>query len=161
MSKPVFIKEKLEQYNCPVIWIDVDTVFRRYPEAFYKITEEQVDVAFSSSVPNIAGMKASPLYFSTSESSRFFLDEWINRCDIVLNEMKINFDHEVLFGVVQSCIENTRFGILPPEYCVWPHEVNENTVIEMGLSDAKDKIELLKEMGIAGELLKIQTVGIL
>ena len=110
---------------------------------------------------NIRGMKASPLYFKYSENSFFFLDEWINRSVQVLNEMDTNFDHEVLFGVFDSCQNITSYGVFPPTYCVWPQQVDENTVIEMGLSDVPDKIEVLKKMGIDGDLLKMQTVGIL
>ena len=54
-----------------------------------------------------------------------------------------------------------QYGVFPPEYCVWPGQSNEDTVIEMGLSDISDKIEVLKKMGIDGDLLAIQTIGIL
>ena len=138
----------------------MDTVFRKYPEAFDLVTDN-VDVAFSSSVPDIRGMKASPLYFNYNEKSMFFLDEWINRSEQVLSEMDVNFDHEVLFEVVASCSEVVTYGVFPPTYCVWPQQVDENTVIEMGMSDVPDKIEVLKKMGIDGDLLAIQTVGIL
>ena len=90
-----------------------------------------------------------------------FLDEWINRSEQVLLEMDVNFDHEVLFGVVGSLMSSMKFGVFPPTYCVWPQDVNEHTVIEMGMSDVPDKIEVLKQMGISGDLLAIQTVGIL
>ena len=160
LSKPKFIREKLEEFKQPLVWTDVDTVFRKYPEAFDLVTDN-VDVAFSSSFPDIRGMKASPLYFNYNEKAMFFLDEWINRSEQVLSEMDVNFDHEVLFGVVASCSEAVTYGVFPPTYCVWPQQVDENTVIEMGMSDVPDKIEVLKKMGIDGDLLAIQTVGIL
>jgi len=160
LSKPKFIKDKLEQFKQPIVWTDVDTVFRKYPQSFDEVPED-VDVAFSSSAPNIAGMKASPLYFNYSSNAMVFLDEWINRSEKVLLEMDVNFDHEVLFGVVGSLMSSMKFGVFPPTYCVWPQDVNEHTVIEMGMSDVPDKIEVLKQMGISGDLLAIQTVGIL
>tara|TARA_Y100000385_G_C13087580_1_gene637157 strand:- start:864 stop:1496 length:633 start_codon:yes stop_codon:yes gene_type:complete len=160
LSKPKFIKDKLEQFKQPIVWTDVDTVFRKYPQSFDEVPED-VDVAFSSSAPNIAGMKASPLYFNYSSNAMVFLDEWINRSEQVLLEMDVNFDHEVLFGVVGSLMSSMKFGVFPPTYCVWPQDVNEHTVIEMGMSDVPDKIEVLKQMGISGDLLAIQTVGIL
>jgi hypothetical protein len=160
LSKPQFIKDKLEQFKEPLVWVDVDTVFRRYPDSFDQVPEN-VDVAFSSSMGNLRGMKASPLYFSYNERSMFFIDEWINRSARVLSEMDTNFDHEVLFGIFDTCKQMVSYGVFPPTYCVWPQQVNEHTVIEKGLSDVPDKIEVLKKMGIDGDLLKMQTVGIL
>jgi|TARA_X000001388_G_scaffold72541_1_gene63322 hypothetical protein len=160
LSKPKFIRDKLEEFKQPIVWTDVDTVFRKYPDAFDMVPDD-VDVAFSSSAPNLNGMKASPLYFNYTEKAFFFLDEWINRSEQVLLEMDVNFDHEVLFGVFASCGEVVKYGVFPPTYCVWPQDVNEHTVIEMGMSDVPDKIEVLKKMGIDGNLLAIQTVGIL
>tara|TARA_R110000851_G_scaffold29440_1_gene81028 strand:+ start:573 stop:1205 length:633 start_codon:yes stop_codon:yes gene_type:complete len=160
LSKPKFIKDKLEELKQPLVWTDVDTVFRQYPQAF-DMVPEHVDVAFSSSSPDLRGMKASPLYFNYTDGALFFLDEWINRSEQVLLEMDVNFDHEVLFGIFGSCQEMVKYGVFPPTYCVWPQDVNEHTVIEMGMSDVPDKIEVLKKMGIDGNLLAIQTVGIL
>jgi hypothetical protein len=160
LSKPKFIKDKLEELKQPVVWTDVDSVFRQYPQAF-DVVPDEIDVAFSSSTPNINGMKASPLYFNYTEQAMFFLDEWINRSEQVLVEMDVNFDHEVLFGVFGSRSEVAKYGMFPSTYCMWPQDVNEHTVIEMGMSDVPDKIEVLKRMGIDGHLLAIQTVGIL
>lgn len=160
LSKPQFIKEKLEQFKQPIVWTDVDTVFRKYPDAFDQVPEN-VDVAFSSSMPNIRGMKASPLYFRYSQNAFLFLDEWITKSDEILNSMDTNFDHEVLFGVVASLQSTVHYGVFPPTYCVWPQHTDGNTVIEMGLSDVPDKIDVLRKMGINEDLIKMQSVGIL
>jgi len=159
LSKPAFIKEKLEQFKQPIVWVDVDTIFKKHPDAFYQVPEN-VDVAFSSSMPNVRGMKASPLYFNYNEKAMFFLDEWINRSEQILHGMETNFDHEVLFGVVDTCQQMVSYGVFPPTYCVWPQNTDEHTVIEMGLSDVPDKIDVLRKMGIREELIKMQSVGI-
>lgn len=161
LSKPKFIREKLEEHKQPVTWIDVDTIFRKYPEDFYSESLKEIDIAFSSSIPTLAGMKASPLYFSYNEIVKTFLDEWINISAQVLEQMNVNFDHEILFGMLDRHKENCIYGVFPPTYCVWPGHSNEHTIIEMGLSDVPDKIEVLKEMGITGDLLQAQTVGII
>lgn len=160
LSKPQFIKDKLNEFKQPLVWVDVDTIFKKYPEAFDQIPDH-VDVAFSSSIPEIRGMKASPLYFQYNDNSLFFIDEWISRSNEVLNTMDTHFDHEVLFGVVASCQEKVQYGIFPPTYCVWPQNTDEHTVIEMGLSDVPDKVEVLRKMGINEDLIKMQSVGIL
>jgi hypothetical protein len=161
LSKPKFILDKLNEYKTPLVWIDVDTVFRNKPDHFYAEALINIDLAFSSSNPNLTGMKASPLYFNYNELSKLFLEDWIQVCTDVLENMDINFDHESLFGMVAKHSDTMQYGVFPPEYCVWPGQSNEDTVIEMGLSDISDKIEVLKKMGIEGDLLAIQTIGIL
>ena len=87
-------------------------------------------------------------------NSRFLLIIIIAINSSFLYLLKINLFDQILNGMVS-------YGVFPPTYCVWPQQVNEHTVIEMGLSDVPDKIEVLKKMGIDGDLLKMQTVGIL
>jgi len=161
LSKPQFILDKLQEHNQPVTWIDVDTIFRQYPVDFYNENLKNVDIAFSSSIPSLAGMKASPLYFANNEISKSFLGEWIHIASEVLKQMDVNFDHEILFGMFERHKEDCMYGVFPPTYCVWPGHSNEHTVIEMGLSDVPDKVEVLKKMGIDGDLLNAQTTGIL
>lgn len=161
LSKPKFILDKLNEFKCPVLWIDVDTIFRNYPEHFYSVQLENVDIGFSSSHQNLMGMKASPLYFNYNELSKVFLEDWISVCNQTLENMDVNFDHESLFSIVDKYKETMKYGVFPGTYCQWPQDVNEHTVIEMGMSDVADKVEVLKKMGIDGNLLAIQTLGIL
>jgi hypothetical protein len=46
-----------------------------------------------------------------------------------------------------------------PEYCVWPGEENENTVILMGLADVESKKQSLRELGYNEELIAWQSPG--
>lgn len=161
LSKPKFILDKLNEHQSPLVWVDVDTIFRNYPEHFYSEQLLNVDIGFSSSHPHLGGMKASPLYFNTNELSKVFLEDWISVCNQTLENMDVNFDHESLFSIVDKYKETVRYGVFPETYCQWPQDVNEHTVIEMGMSDVADKVEVLKKMGIDGNLLAIQTVGIL
>jgi hypothetical protein len=46
-----------------------------------------------------------------------------------------------------------------PEYCVWPGEENENSIIVMGLADVDSKKEALKKLGVSEDLISWQSPG--
>ena len=55
---------------------------------------------------------------------------------------------------------DTNIGLLGYEYCTWPGNTNENTVIEMGLSDVESKKESLRKMGFDESKIEWQSVGL-
>ena len=46
------------------------------------------------------------------------------------------------------------------EYCTWPGDSNEHTVIEMGLSDVESKKESLRKMGFDESKIEWKSVGL-
>ena len=161
LSKPSFILEKLSQFKEPVCWVDVDTVFKKRPDAFYHCPLDEVDVVFASANAKFGGIKASPIVFNYNETSVYFLKTWIRECARVRAVEDKYFDHETLFKVISDTRDSVKFGLFDGTYCVWPGFTDENTVIEMGLSDVDSKIKGLRIMGFEEELIKWQTTGIL
>lgn len=161
LSKPKFILEKLSEYREPVCWIDVDTVFKKRPDAFFNCPLDRVDVVFASANQRFAGIKASPIVFNYNEKSVYFLKSWINESAKVSALEDRYFDHETLFKVIHEKSDTIEYGLFDGIYCVWPGYTDEQTVIEMGLSDVDSKIDGLRKMGVDEELIKWQTTGIL
>ncbi len=62
----------------------------------------------------------------------------------------------VLFNMF---MKQMKIGFVGKEYCAWPKEQNENTVIMMGLSDVESKKENLRAMGMSEDKIEWQSVG--
>jgi len=119
-----------------------------------------VDILFASGVPELIGIKASPIWFKNNKKSLDFLLQWKTAIDNSREQKHENFDHEVLFQTVADTTGYCKFGLLGYEYCTWPGNTNENTVIEMGLSDVESKKESLRKMGFDESKIEWQSVGL-
>lgn len=87
LRKPKFIKECLEKFDRPLIWIDADSRVNKLP---IQMDNLDVDVACVEK-PN--GCPESALiYFNNTEQSKKFLNKWIDGCSIT----EIELDHPVL-----------------------------------------------------------------
>ena len=156
--KPKYILDRLEKEDCPLLWFDIDTILLKSPDAFGALSDD-VDVAISSAIPNIAGIKASPLLFNNTDNAKSFLRTWIEEINKNISSNKELFDHEPLFGVVGEYMSKINIEFVGPEYCVWPGEETESTVIVMGLSDVDCKKKSLRKMGMTDDVIEWQSVG--
>ena len=66
-----------------------------------------------------------------------------------------------MFGLVNAFMKQMKIAFVGKEYCTWPKEQNEETVIMMGLSDVESKKENLRAMGISEGKIEWQSVGTL
>ena len=70
--------------------------------------------------------------------------------------------HEVLFpllGAFSTKESPIKIGYLPVEYCVWPGESNEDSILTMGLADNEDKKDALRKMGMNEDHIEWQATG--
>ena len=122
---------------------------------------DKADLGFSLSVEQLSGLKASPIFVGATPNSEIFLENWILNTRKALELDKKYFDHEPLFGLVNMFMKQMKIAFVGKEYCAWPKEQNEETVIMMGLSDVESKKENLRAMGISEGKIEWQSVGTL
>lgn len=159
LSKPQFIYQLLVEKQRPVVWLDIDSDVRKSLcvfDQFYKNT----DVAVACSVNKLHAAKASPIYFDFNTKVLEFLQHWT----FLARQMSKNgqwFDHEALVGILHSFYQKEGFKLkfIGPEYCVWPGQENENSIIVMGLADVESKKTALKKLGMSEELIEWQSPG--
>ena len=160
LSKPEYIYNKLMEKRKPFIWLDVDSYLLKQPLAFENFIDEY-DLGFSVSVEALTGLKASPIFVNTTPNAEVFLENWILNSKKTLELDMKHFDHEPLFGLVDMFMKQMKIGFVGKEYCAWPKEQNEETVVMMGLSDVESKKENLRAMGISEDKIEWQSVGTL
>ena len=107
----------------------------------------------------LSGLKASPIFIGATPNVEIFLENWIMNATKTLEMNKKHFDHESLFGLVQHFMNQMKVAFVGKEYCTWPREQNNDTVIMMGLSDVESKKENLRAMGMSEEKIEWQSTG--
>ena len=158
LSKPQFILDMLNEFQQPLLWMDVDSKLHKTPDIFDQF-DESVDMVVATANGMLSGMKASPLYFNNTDNAKEFINAWIESTkDILENKVGV-FDHEPLFGLIPMFIKEMNIQYVGPEYCIWPGHTNENSYITMGLADAESKKESLRSLGMSEDLIKWQTPG--
>jgi hypothetical protein len=160
LSKPLYILSMLEEKKKPVIWLDVDSTVMATPEIFDTF-EGNADIVVACAGPDIMSAKASPIYFAYNDKVKEFLSQWIDIARRLTEEEKW-FDHEALLALINTLRQDSTYSIkfVGPEYCVWPGQENDSTIILMGLSDAESKKSKLREMGFNEEQIQWQSPGV-
>jgi len=103
LQKPLFIKNMMEKYKCPLIWMDCDTNLLEPFDAFDDISE---DIGFASHTGDIQGIKASPIYFNNTSNFNLIIDTWIRACEEGLRTNGVELDHDALKHVVLPQLKN-------------------------------------------------------
>lgn len=93
LYKPLYILEKIMEFNRDVVWIDVDTQIFSAPNDLKKWDS---DILFASHTGEINGIKASPLGFKYNSKCLEFLKDWSDVCSSKIRGGEIDFDHDVL-----------------------------------------------------------------
>ena len=157
LSKPQFILDMLEQFDQPLLWMDVDSRLHKSLDIFDQF--ENTDLVVATANGKLSGMKASPLYFGNTDETKEFIGAWIATTKDILENNKGVFDHEPLFSLIPMFMEKMDIKWVGPEYCTWPGHTSEQTVITMGLADAETKKESLRNLGMSEEFIEWQTPG--
>jgi hypothetical protein len=159
LSKPAFIYQLLVEKQRPVVWLDIDSDVRRPLHVFDQF-EGNTDLAVTCSVNKLHAAKASPIYIAFNSKTLEFLQHWMFMTRQMMNNGQW-FDHEALIGILHSFYqrEGFRMKFIGPEYCVWPGNENENSVIVMGLADVDSKKQALKNLGMNEDLIAWQSPG--
>lgn len=143
--KPMYILRQLVGFKCPVLWIDVDSMLYRYPEALRELPDN-VDLALATPNGNLASAKASPLLFNHSPRSLEFLAAWLDRIEIHSLKKAFSFDHEPMLEVLAELNHQTHVVDVGIDYCRRDQERNGRTVISMGISRSSSKNSALTNM---------------
>lgn len=154
LRKPKFILECIEQFKCPVMWIDIDSrIVSNMNELLNSTQEFDIGLCFIGLGNNIrfdAPPKASPIIFNYTESGLSVLKKWVDECQINLDSGGNFFDHEVLVNNVLPSLatQQLKIKILDGSYCVYAHtKENITKHIIMGISAHQHKKEGLRNMG--------------
>ena len=158
LSKPLFILEKIEELDRPVLWMDIDSRIHKTLDTFDQF-DSSVDMIVATANGMLSGIKASPLYFGNTSLAKEFLKEWIAAGKNILENDVGVFDHEPLFPLVQLFHDKMNMKFVGPEYCIWPGHTNERTCVTMGLADSETKKESLRKLGMDEGLIEWQSPG--
>jgi hypothetical protein len=79
--KPIFIKQMLNLYNHPVVWLDGDSVIKTYPQLFHSI-DTDIAVYYKTTGPvaqRFGGgeLITATMYFDNNFKAIALLDMWI------------------------------------------------------------------------------------
>jgi len=74
LYKPIFIKEMLQKYSKPVLYVDADAVFHKSPELFNTLSADFAVHYFRN-----AQLASGTLFFNNSVAAFNLLDAWIER----------------------------------------------------------------------------------
>jgi len=159
LSKPQFIYKLLVEKQHPVVWLDIDSDVRK-PLNIFDQFNGNTDIVVACSSNKLIAAKASPIYFGFNSKTLDFLQHWI----FLTKKMMSNgqwFDHEALMGILHSFYQKDGFVMkfIGPDYCVWPGQENENSIIVMGLADVDSKKQALKQLGMSEDLIAWQSPG--
>jgi len=158
LSKPKYILDKLDEKQEDLLWLDVDSKLHKEPIGFDNI---ESDLAFTTANGNLSGMKASPIFFKNNDKSRVFIRTWIKATSNLLEQDIFKFDHEPLFQLIPMFLQSKSISMtfVGEEYCAWPGNTNDNTVVTMGLADAESKKEKLRNLGMSEDKIEWQSPG--
>ena len=78
--KPFFIKESLEQYQCPVMWVDVDTTINRLPEQLIDESIRQFDLAVYRDQHIADKVYVNSIWFNYTQATLKLVEKW---CEII------------------------------------------------------------------------------
>lgn len=159
LSKPQFIYTLLVEKQRPIVWLDIDSDVRKSLSIFDRFNGN-TDLVVACSHPKLHAAKASPIYLDFNSKTLEFLQHWI----FMTKQMMRNgqwFDHEALIGLLHSFYQKEGFNMkfLGPDYCVWPGNENENSIVVMGLADVDSKKQALKDLGMSEDLIEWQSPG--
>jgi hypothetical protein len=134
-----FYLDRLEQLDTPVLWIDVDSRIRRAPDILTGCRFDLVGYArhqryirdydrYYSARFWLPGV----IYFNNSPRARRFLQY---AAKIERESSVGGSDDYFLEEAWKSFNEHMSVGFLPPQTLAWnPQEVNDETIVEIGLS---------------------------
>ena len=148
LAKPKFIKDMMAKYNCPLIWMDCDTILKEPFTIFDDIIE---DIGFATHTGCISGIKASPIFFNNTSNFTLIIDEWIFACEEGLRCNQIELDHDAIKHVVLPKIHKDISIFLIKEnyndYC-------NGKYIENGNSKLQEKYEIHRKISILNNTRK-------
>jgi len=108
--KAIKIKEALNEFKMPVVWVDVDAIVSSYP-IFFEGLKKDFSCYFLKTSWNPHELLSGTLFFGHTDKSFKLLDEWIE-----LNNGNNVFDQKNLNTIYNKLKDELNFQLLPEEY---------------------------------------------
>jgi len=104
--KPVFIKEMMEKYKTPIVWLDADATVESYPLLFDNITAD-VAVHFRRGHELLSGT----IFLNNTDEARQLVNLWVKESQLKPQELdQVSLKHSV------DCWKG-KLKKLPERYC--------------------------------------------
>jgi len=110
--KPFFIKESLEKFKKPILWMDVDGSIVSKPELILNNTILEYDVAANRALNDASKIHVGSIWLNYTKSTMSFIDDW---CESVVNG---GIDDGQFNSTFRKHEDNIKFYELPPNYFV-------------------------------------------
>ena len=120
--KAFFIRDSLEQFKCPILWIDADGSLLKSPDLLIDQNMAQFDIAGNHPVGSPHRVHVGSLWFNYTDAAKKFIDVW---CTSI--EQKKPLDDAAFNGTWDRMKNDIKFFTLPPSYfCILrnPGEAN-------------------------------------
>ena len=140
--KPPFILDRLKKHQCPVVWLDADSVITQYPKLF-ETTEEECMVRMRSDVDFNHPDKviSSTIYCNYSPTTIDTLRYWIKESEQYRNTL---CDQECLKNAIQK--HKLNVSAIPLPYCRIEGLDDESVSIEEGVIRQFQASRLLRKI---------------
>lgn len=104
--KPIFIREMMEKYKTPIVWLDADATVESYPLLFDNITAD-IAVHFRRGLELLSGT----IFLNNTDEARQLVDIWVKEAQSKLHELdQISLKYSV------DCWKG-KLMKLPERYC--------------------------------------------
>lgn len=126
--RSTWIREQLENFERPVVWVDADAVVRQFPEDFWKTGYDLM--AFFHPNGRIAG---GTTYWAPSETCYNLLREWERRVSIPFDQWPEEHQRLTEMHLLDAfnCTQGLRVNRLSVAYCkIFDREPDVQPVIE-------------------------------
>ena len=137
--KPFFIKEMLEKFKKPILWVDVDGSITSVPELLYSDEILQYDVAANRPAWNANKVHVGSMWFNYTKSAADLVDAW---CESVSMG---GVDDGQFNSIWNKYKDSIRFYELPSKYFVILKSLNSDIPEDSCIVHRISKSDLKKE----------------
>lgn len=142
LYKPTFLLNKLKEKKSDIIWIDADTIIKKYAECFKKW---EGDLLLSSHTGFLQGIKASPIGVKYNEVTIEFLEAWSKLATERINGNNIDLDHDILkYEIIPKFKDKISIEIMKDD--LQYKDFSDGTVIKNGISRPYNKGQVINKV---------------
>jgi hypothetical protein len=117
--KPIFILEKMEEYQRPLLWVDADAVFVRALEYLPVFTSDLGVRIYSCAEDHPSKIVSATVFINYTEAAKKVIKLWAEECLLLLKEegrTQEMWDQDALRRVLFTKKHDAQFSPLPVEY---------------------------------------------
>lgn len=115
--KPFFILKKLEELNCPVLWVDADAIFVQKP-IWQQAFEQDFAAFLDPTLPDTDNSKVLSGTLFARPNAKPLIRSWIHQCQKELLDTKRGFEFWDQIALRDVLLQNPHFSFaqLPSSY---------------------------------------------